>query len=200
MKVELGYIRNAGPKQEALALKAVQGIERAINHPDFKKTLIERRWDALMFRKPGGDLRELTPEEAYEKLISGAELSGVEDGVITIKCKLKKRSDVGGWMPYDDHFETAYWMINREISRGSYYGLAANFIHEWCHIAGFWHYPNNSARYDMPYNTGSAVAEILKKLDNPNGLKKSFFSNDHQRFQCGAHVDRSVMNEIEIMQ
>lgn len=199
MKVELGYIKNAGPKQTAIAEEAVKSIEKAINHSKFRDTLIDRRWDALMFRKPGARLVELSPEDAYEKLMDGSELSGVKDGIITIKCRLASRRDVGGWNPYNDYFETAYWMINQEIRRGSHYQLAANFIHEWCHVAGFWHYPNNRARNDMPYNTGSAVAEILQELDGTTANKKSI-SPKHEFFQCGAEVDITLLNELDEVQ
>lgn len=199
IEVQLGWIKNAGPKQESMAKRTIDSIRYALNHPDFKSLLLSRKFRELKFQPPGGELLSLTPEEAYEKLQDGAELGGTKDGVITIKVRLANTRSVGYWNPGDDYFTTSYRTINRSISSGSNSGLAANFIHEWCHVAGFRHYPNNSARDDMAYHTGSIVSRLITAR-SASGLNKSFeigsnidFPEIQDFMQCGAEAPQDEL-------
>ena len=195
INVELGYIKHAGPKQTAIANDAINSLNYALNHPDFKSRLLNAYFKELMFQPKGGPERRITPIEAYEKLVDGAELGGVVDGVITINVKLKKYRHVGVWNFGDDYFTTAYWVINRAISAGNHIGLAANFIHEWCHVAGFRHHPNNNARDDMPYNLGNIVSDLLReRIAEENGINKSLSKKlsapyIHDFMICGAEAE-----------
>ena len=46
-------------------------------------------------------------------------------------------------------------------------------MHEWLHVAGFIHFPNNSARDDVPYTLGKIVREILKEDQELVGTRES---------------------------
>lgn len=193
IKVELGYIKNAGVKQKKIASEAVNSIEAALNHPDFESRIKGAYFEELKFQPPGGHKRTLTPSEAYEKLVDGAELGGVVDGVITINVRLANTRSVGYWNFGDDFFTTSYRTINRAISSGEHIGLAANFIHEWCHVAGFRHHPKNSARNDMPYNVGNIVSDLIRERDaikhgvEMSTAKKLIAPYIHDFMECGVN-------------
>jgi hypothetical protein len=73
----------------------------------------------------------------------------------------KKRPTVGSTTLGRNPVRTGYWFINAAAQRSDAVSVARHMMHEWLHIAGFYHYPNNSARGDVPYALGDLVREIL---------------------------------------
>ena len=40
----------------------------------------------------------------------------------------------------------ARWFVDRCIAAGDAVNLAGHFMHEWMHLSGFYHWPDNKAR------------------------------------------------------
>lgn len=66
----------------------------------------------------------------------------------------------------------AFWFVERCIASKDGVSMARHLMHEWLHVAGFFHYPNNSARDDVPYIVGDVVRNRLKNKSLRKELSK----------------------------
>jgi hypothetical protein len=57
---------------------------------------------------------------------------------------------------------TARWFVDRCAGAADAVNLASHFMHEWMHLAGFFHWPDNKARGDAAYVVGRLVRETLE--------------------------------------
>jgi len=103
------------------------------------------------------------PDEVIRLIAAGAERGTQPDGKIGLRVKLDTlpAGVVGstelGMLP----FRTAIWFVDGCHEQGDVISLARHFIHEWLHVAGFYHYPDNQARGDVPYVIGDIVRGLL---------------------------------------
>ena len=176
IKVNLRGISNNGPKQEAIARLACTALEQALNHPNFAERVGRARYRETRFEDEDGRSFSVPPREVYSYIASGSERETASDSTIDIEVSLEKRSDVGGTYPGRLPFYTAFWFINGCIKSGDHISLASHFIHEWLHVSGFYHHPDNSAREDVPYVVQKIVSDSLKELalgSPSSGIDKS---------------------------
>jgi hypothetical protein len=198
IKVNFRGISNNGPKQEAIARRACAALEKALNHPSFAEQVGSARYEETRFEDEDGRSFSVPPEEVYRYIASGAELGTASDSTIDIEVSLEDRNDVGGTWPGILPFYTSYWFINECIEADNdYISLASHFIHEWLHVSGFYHYPDNDARNDVPYTVQEIISDILKELalGSPvSEVNKSVsvadlapMENKLLKANCGAH-------------
>lgn len=163
IKVTLKKISNHGPKQKAIAEQACLFLEKALNHPNFRQMVESEHYRETRFRDHEGRAFSVAVNEVYNYIASGSERGTSEDAEIDIEVALKDLGSgtLGATTPGKLPFHTAYWFIKQCISRNDPVSLARHFIHEWLHVSGFYHYPNNKARKDVPYNVGDVVKAIL---------------------------------------
>lgn len=161
ISVKLHEIKNAGPKQTDIAGRACAALETALNHPDFKRLVESATYEETRWWDAQGNSRSTPKAEIYGYVASGLERDTPADKEIDIKVKLARMSSVGSTIPGKLPFRTAYWFINECIESDDVASLAGHFLHEWLHVAGFHHYPDNSARGDVPYVLGELVIELL---------------------------------------
>jgi hypothetical protein len=57
---------------------------------------------------------------------------------------------------------TARWFVDLCAERGDAVNLAGHLLHEWAHVSGFYHWPDNTARGDVAYVLGRLVREALE--------------------------------------
>ena len=169
IRVDFHGISNNGPKQEAIARRACSALQDAVNHPDFKRRVSSATYRETRFVDHDGNYIKVPREKIYGYIASGAEQGTANDATIAIQVSLKSMSSVGstaiGVLP----FSTAFWFINQCIEEDDHISLASHFIHEWLHVAGFYHHPNNGAREDVPYTVQEIVSDILKEMAAPPG-------------------------------
>ena len=132
-----------------------------------------------MFEDQNGRSFSVPPREVYNYIASGAEMGTISDSTIDIEVSLEERNDVGGTYPGRLPFYTAFWFIDECIEYDDHISLASHFIHEWLHVQGFYHHPDNSAREDVPYTVQKIVSDILKELVSASsGINKSVSAAD----------------------
>jgi hypothetical protein len=163
IKVKLHEIINAGPKQTDIAKRACTALETALNHADFRKRVEAATYKETRWWDRDGNSRSIPVAEIYGYVAAGLERDTAADQEIDIKVKLARMNSVGSTVPGKLPFRTAYWFVNECITRDDPARLAGHFLHEWLHVAGFHHHPNNSARDDVPYVLGEIVIELLKE-------------------------------------
>ena len=161
ISVKLHEITNAGPKQKDIARRACAALETALNHPDFKSRVESATYKETRWWDARGNSRSIPKEEIYGYVASGLERDTPADQEVDIKVKLARMNSVGSTVPGKLPFRTAYWFINECIEEDDVASLAGHFLHEWLHVAGFHHYPDNSARDDVPYVLGELAIELL---------------------------------------
>lgn len=169
IKVSLHSLENAGPKQRALIERAIELIERAVNHPDFIPRVRSAPYKQTRFSPRTGPAFTATVEDIVAVLQNGRERDTADDAEIDLEITLAKlrapsplRAGVVGHTDTGRQpVTTAYWFMNDCIARDDAISPARHFLHEWLHVAGFVHFPNNSARDDPPYLIGEIVQDIL---------------------------------------
>jgi hypothetical protein len=159
--VKLHQIINAGPKQTDIAKRACAALETALNHADFKKRVEAATYKETRWWDRRGNSRSIPVSEIHGYVAGGLERDTTADQEIDIKVKLARMDSVGSTVPGKLPFRTAYWFINECIAKDDPAPLAGHFLHEWLHVAGFHHYPTNSARDDVPYVLGQIVIDLL---------------------------------------
>jgi hypothetical protein len=161
ISVKLHEITNAGAKQRDIAGRACAALETALNHPDFKSRVESATYEETRWWDARGNSRSIPKAEIYGYVAYGLERDTPADQEIDIKVKLARMNSVGSTIPGKLPFRTAYWFINECIETDDVASLAGHFFHEWLHVAGFHHYPDNSARNDVPYVLGQIVIDLL---------------------------------------
>lgn len=163
--VTLHELLNAGPKQTALIRRATSRLQDALNHRDFAERVINAEYRERRWRSTEGRVEIVPPKDVLARIRAGRERATPKDGEIDLRIhlhKFKKRSTLGATVTGRLPIRTAYWFINQAIGQDDVADPAGHFMHEWMHVSGFFHYPNNKARKDVPYNVGSIVRSILE--------------------------------------
>lgn len=161
-------IHNHGPKQEAIARRACEALQQAVNHPDFAGRVAGASYRETRLRRADRSWTSVPPAEVYGYIASGAEMGTSGDATIDIEVHLRTMSSVGSTALGRLPFSTAFWFINECIEENDPISLASHFMHEWLHVAGFYHHPDNGARGDVPYVVQAIVADLLKQTAAPD--------------------------------
>lgn len=104
----------------------------------------------------------LTNEQVYDKLMSGAErLLPVVDNEMDITLLIDHRNKKGV-LGYTFKSTIKQWIYNRFFSSANYKQISGNLVHEWCHKMSFGHdYKRTKYReYSVPYAVGYFVARF----------------------------------------
>lgn len=164
IKVNLFKLENAGPKQAEFVTRAASLLEHALNHPDFATRVLNAFYRESRWRSTDGRIVKVPPPDVLARIRSGRERATPADGEVDLHVRLiaiDKGRTIGrtrlGHLP----ISTGYWYVDKLRTRDDAASLAGHLIHEWCHVSGFFHHPDNSARKDVPYNVGEIVRSIL---------------------------------------
>jgi hypothetical protein len=161
--VKLLSIVNAGPRQTGLIQRAASRLQDAVNHASFDDRVVNSYYRERRWRSTDRRVVHVPPKDIYARIRAGRERATGVDGEINLSIHLKplgrgtRGSTTLGLLP----IRTAYWFIRDCLEDGDAATLAGHFMHEWLHVSGFFHYPDNSAREDVPYQVGYIVRDIL---------------------------------------
>lgn len=198
MQVKLVQLDAAGPKQVEIVNRACVSLQEALNHEEIALRIANAHYKETRFRSADGVVASIQPEQIWGYIKSGRERGSAEDGVINVAVRLARKPDgiLGSTTPGKLPWETAYWFVNTCLRNDDPISLARHFIHEWLHVAGFFHYPNNKARDDVPYNVGAIVETLLRSAGEKSSHSAIF--DDCLCGQEGAQLtDRDVKNPGE---
>ena len=162
IKVTLHRIDGAGPKQKEFADEAVRLLGLAINHPRFASLV-----RAATFAAWHDDHeQEVSVAEVLNIIETGRELKTGADYELDLYVRLLRlRRRTVGWTDVGGPvITTAYWYINQCIRAQDPADLAAHWMHEWLHVAGFYHHEGNRTRGDVPYVIGQLVYDLLGQI------------------------------------
>jgi len=169
LTVALREVDGADPAQRRFIERAIGRLQEAVADPGFLPAVgsadyLETRWTPLH-----GQWRALSGAEIADLVGGGIERGSERDGVLEFAFEL---ADLPG--PESGHpalgstalgcqpIHTARWFVDRCAGAGDAINLASHFMHEWMHLAGFFHWPDNKARGDAAYVVGRLVRETLE--------------------------------------
>ncbi len=161
VKLEIG---NAGPKQTEIARKASEALQLALNHESLKQRIISAAFSAT-WNYDGASDAQLSRRRILDILTQGIEVGSEVDFEIDLVVHLTalRRGIVGSTSLGKQPVRTSFWYINECIRTQDVKSLASHFIHEWMHVAGFYHRGGNTARGDVAYVLGEIVFQILSE-------------------------------------
>jgi hypothetical protein len=174
--VKLQKIENATGEQKAFIENVCKllnrvfedetGLVNAIKAKEYKQARYKK------FGKNPGAIN-MSKEGIVQVILEGREAAQQDaekaDRVIDLEVKLypHRKGTVGSTTLGKQPIKPAFWFIERCMSSEKKDGvsMARHLMHEWCHVAGFFHYPDNSARGDVPYVIGDVFRERIKALN-----------------------------------
>jgi hypothetical protein len=185
IKVTLHHLADAGPKQQAIAAEACRLLEQALNDPRFPEQVRAATYLETRFRD-GLGWRSIPVADLPGAVAGGAEMGTQADGEIDLEVDLDwfRSGVLGSTIPGVLPFRTAYWFINDCIKYNEPAELAGHFMHEWLHVCGFYHWPDNGARDDVAYNIGNIVRDLARAKDKGPRLMPDWLNQG----SCGASV------------
>jgi hypothetical protein len=169
LTVTLREVRGADGAQRAFIERAIGRLAEAVADPDFlpavaRAEYVETRWTPL-----NGQWRALTGEEIAERIEGGFERGSREDGALEFSFELvdlpgpeSGKQVLGNTALGCQPIHPARWFVDRCREAGDAVNLASHFMHEWMHLSGFYHWPDNKARGDPAYVVGRLVREALE--------------------------------------
>jgi len=171
VKVSLHGVRNADPQQAAFIGRACELLQAAVNRESFRRRVDQADYSATRLVDGQGHDISVPREKVIEFILAGRESGTEDDGEIDLEIELAKlrspgtlwRGVVGatdlGRLP----IRTGRWFVEACMKSQDAISLAAHFMHEWLHAAGFYHEGGNSARGDVPYVVGEIVQAVLEE-------------------------------------
>lgn len=172
IKVELRAVTNADDNRKAFANKTVTKLEAIINDPSFTAKLQSASYTGRRYRNDAGVLVDATNEVVNQVIIGGKERRTGPDGIVDLQVTfagLSKPRTVGFVSPPSPLITTNTRFVDA-WQPDDYLSLAAHWMHEWMHVAGFRHRPDD--RTDVPYSIGTFVKEVGRALAMAEGLDK----------------------------
>lgn len=167
-------------KERKFAVNAVNLIELIVNDKEFIERVRQGKYSRARFETENfGEFKDPIPNEEIVKLIlNGKEqVSQNADKEIDIRVKIstKLSSNVYGSTPHHKlRFRTNKKFFNRWHTNNDPLSLAAHWLHEWLHVAGFRHIyiDGDPDRQDAVYKIARfAIKEGKKHVEANQSLK-----------------------------
>lgn len=169
-KVLLHSVKGASGDGLRFIERAIERLDEAVAAPQFLAAVeaadyVETRWTPLQ-----GQWIAYSGAEIAARIAAGIERgSDPGDGVLDFSFELADlpgpdsgRQVLGSTSLGCQPIHTARWFVDRCMAAGDAVDLASHFMHEWMHLSGFYHWPDNKARGDAAYVVGRIVRETLE--------------------------------------
>jgi hypothetical protein len=142
-------------------------ITATIQRPEFREMVLAAPYSYRRRKTGAGRWDEPAPNVIYDLIWNGKEMLDGEPGKLDLWVKIIQIADpdVMGSVAYAGAkvIRTDVDFFNSWVEHGKAGVLAAHWLHEWMHVAGFAHRKDVTKpvrRKDVPYT----VAKILKKM------------------------------------
>jgi hypothetical protein len=165
IEVRLHSIDNTTQRGEELAHQAVALLGRIVNTPQFLIDVESERYSYTARLDEQGRFVQHTDNGTIVQMIrSGDELRRGERGVLDLNVVIRKfgRKTMGAVYVPEPTIYTNRRYFDDWIAREDVASMAAHWMHEWMHAAGFYHGSSSGDDDDVPY----AVGEIAYRIGN----------------------------------
>jgi hypothetical protein len=161
----LHALEGATENQRQFANNAIRGLIAVVNNEEFLRKVKNGQYSRRRLRTEAGTYVEADNDTILKLIKTGKELNTVPDNEIDIQAKLAalRRTTVGSVKPPSPIITTNTLFYNDWMEKKDSLSLAAHWMHEWLHVAGFRHVKlanGNPDRQDVNYTIGGFVIEI----------------------------------------
>lgn len=169
IKVTLNSLQNANDSQKQFSSDAIAIIERIVNDSSFREQVLNGNYSYRIYLNERGNYENADNNKIWAIISGGMELNQTADGEIDFQCEFAKLDDDGDVMgrviPPKPLITTNTVWLKWIMSKNDPLSLAAHWIHEWMHVAGFVHPKKESVRRnDVTYTVGKIALSVGRKI------------------------------------
>jgi len=190
-KITLHSLGNANQTQKDFATKAIRRLKAVLNDEEFISRVSEADYSGRKFKADDGSDTEATNEQIVEIITTGKERKTDPDNEIDLQIKLSPLEDgvAGSVTPPSRIITTSTTYFNEWMEGKQPLSLAAHWMHEWLHVAGFRNVNSDGKpdTNDVNYSIGRFVVEIGRQHLLDDGVSEAMASLDGQ-----GYLDSSV--------
>lgn len=168
IKVTLNSLQNANDSQRQFSSDAIAIIERIVNDSSFREQVLNGNYSYRIYLNEREVYENADNNKIWSIISGGEELNQTADGEIDFQCEFAKLDDDGDVMgrviPPKPLITTNTVWLKWIMSKNDPLSLAAHWIHEWMHVAGFVHPKKESVRRnDVTYTVGRIALSVGRK-------------------------------------
>jgi len=181
-------------EQQTHAESCAKILEEIVNHAEFEKKVKQTKFANPTRWDENRRYVKVTNDEILQIIKQGRERGTMDDNQINLMVALKQLSDrtVGSVRPGELLITTNISFFDRWTAASDYISLAAHWLHEWLHIAGFLHKSWLVNRRDISYAIGRIAVEIGKVLSQESKPLKAFIAKGEV-----ANLGKGYLDAIE---
>ena len=155
--VQLHAVIGASEVEERFVKDSVLLLREAVSGPGFGASVRQATygytgWCGL------GETREMTGGQIWERIVTGRECGSTADHALDLSLEIVAMDQIGrtslGTLP----IYTSRWFFERCVEAGDRVNFAAHLMHQWMHVSGFVHGPDNRG-HDAP----SVLARLVRR-------------------------------------
>ena len=163
--IKLHSFENATEYQIQFANSGIQWLKDVVNNEEFLKKIRHTTFTRRRFCTDTGAYIEASNPFILKIIAYGKERSTQPDNTIDLMVKVAPLSPtvVGRIIPPDPLITTNILFFERWMNKNDSLSLAAHWMHEWLHVAGFRHVKlanGGPDRRDVNYTIGRYVVEV----------------------------------------
>lgn len=173
LTVNLRSLDGADAAQRQFIERAVALLGAAAGAPDFLAAFARAEYVETRWAPAEGPERCFTPVQIATRIGEGRERGCCADQSLDFHLAIADdlsgpgsgKTVLGSTALGASPIRPARWFVERCRTalggRGDAVNFASHLMHEWCHLSGFYHWPDNKARGDTAYVAGRLVREAL---------------------------------------
>ncbi|MCS4168515.1 hypothetical protein [Sphingobacterium sp. BIGb0116] len=162
-------------QQTEFAEKSVSLLAEIINHKKFLSAISTAKFSHCVLLDEHGRAQEVGNEKVIEVIQTGKEWKSTADGIVNLSINVEelKRRVVGVVYPPSPMINTNKLFFDYWLTSGDSLSLAAHWLHEWLHVAGFHHKGGAVDVNDLNYVVGKIAVEVGRSILKSTADKKS---------------------------
>lgn len=173
-QVILRSFESNNSEHKAIADEAVKIMHKIVNNDGFYRKILNAQYKSAWFTTDSGRRIRAKPEDIPPIIKQGKEWGSDPDDILDLQIKIKplKKGTLGVVYPPSPIITTNKSFIDEWVEIEDPVSLAAHWIHEWLHVAGFKHRKRTVyerirrivPRNDVPYIIGSIAAVVGRDI------------------------------------
>jgi hypothetical protein len=175
--VTIRHANATAKNYEDILTRAKQVLEQVMKHADFAPRVKGANYSGgRQFKESNGNVVTKSADEVLNIILKGIErdTDADEDLDMIIRPYPHKKGVVGSARLGGQPIKPAIWFLERCQNNRDAISLARHLIHEWLHVAGFFHGRSGPDQDDVPHQVGDIVRSIAKSMKGQKLLDAEF--------------------------
>lgn len=201
--VKLYGVSNATADQEKIIRAGCDVIDEVLKDSAWDKFAEQVRAadfsGGQLWRSKDGSVETKSKDAILEIIQHGRERENPSaDNEIDIRIELRPhpKGTVGTTALGKNPIKPAYWFVDRCLKQQDAISMARHLMHEWMHVAGFFHSSSGPSQDDVAYEIGDVVRKVAKGL-RTESLEKGDVPKFEDEDSLIAHLLDEAEDEVE---